>query len=103
MFLTGFVPNKTAWAGFLPIEIMSIFRLYFSGFNVLALLHQEPVKDYKQLVDKKESARLFPFPHPTKDVKTDLTDFQWQVIEEILPDTRRQKHSLRLTVNALLC
>ncbi|OGX87427.1 hypothetical protein BEN47_10895 [Hymenobacter lapidarius] len=34
--------------------------------------------------------------------ETDLTDFQWQVIEEILPDTRRRKHSLRLIVNALL-
>ncbi|OGX91492.1 IS5 family transposase [Hymenobacter coccineus] len=34
--------------------------------------------------------------------ETDLTDFQWQVIQEILPDTRRRKHSLRLIVNALL-
>ena len=34
--------------------------------------------------------------------ETDLTDFQWQVIQEFLPDTRRRKHSLRLIVNALL-
>ena len=34
--------------------------------------------------------------------ETDLTDSQWQVIQEILPDTRRRKHSLRLIVNALL-
>ena len=34
--------------------------------------------------------------------ETDLTDFQWQVIQETLPDTRRRKHSLRLIVNALL-
>ena len=34
--------------------------------------------------------------------ETDLTDFQWQVIQEILPDTRRRKHSLRMIVNALL-
>ena len=34
--------------------------------------------------------------------KTDLTDFQWQVIQEIVPDTRHRKHSLRLIVNALL-
>jgi putative transposase len=34
--------------------------------------------------------------------ETDLTDFQWQVIQEILPDTRRRKHSLRLIINALL-
>ncbi len=34
--------------------------------------------------------------------ETDLTDFQWQVIQEILPDTRRRKYSLRLIVNALL-
>ena len=33
--------------------------------------------------------------------ETDLTDFQWQVIQEIMPDTRRRKHSLRLIVNAL--
>jgi transposase len=34
--------------------------------------------------------------------ETDLTDFQWQVIQDILPDTRRRKPSLRLLVNALL-
>ena len=34
--------------------------------------------------------------------ETDLTDSQWQVIQEVLPDTRRRKHSLRLIVNALL-
>ena len=34
--------------------------------------------------------------------ETALTDFQWPVIEEIVPDTRRRKHSLRLIVNALL-
>ena len=34
--------------------------------------------------------------------ETDLTDSQWQVIQELLPDTRRRKHSLRLIVNALL-
>jgi len=34
--------------------------------------------------------------------KTDLTDFQWQVIEEVMPDTRRRKHSIRLIINALL-
>ena len=34
--------------------------------------------------------------------ETDLTDFQWQVIQEILSDTRRRKHSFRLIVNALL-
>ena len=34
--------------------------------------------------------------------ETDLTDFQWQVIQEVLPDTRRRKYSLRLIVNALL-
>ena len=34
--------------------------------------------------------------------ETDLTDFQWQVIQETLPDTRRRKYSLRLIVNALL-
>ena len=34
--------------------------------------------------------------------ETDLTDFQWQVIQEILPDTRRRKQSLHLIVNALL-
>jgi len=35
--------------------------------------------------------------------KTDLTDFQWQVVQEILPYTRNRKHSLQLIVNALLC
>ncbi|AMJ67937.1 IS5 family transposase [Hymenobacter sp. PAMC 26628] len=34
--------------------------------------------------------------------ETDLTGFQRQVIQEIVPDTRRRKHSLRLIVNALL-
>ena len=34
--------------------------------------------------------------------ETDLTDFQWQVIQEVLPDTRRRKYSLRVIVNALL-
>ena len=34
--------------------------------------------------------------------ETDLTDSQWQVIQEIVPDTRRRKHSLRLIINALL-
>jgi putative transposase len=34
--------------------------------------------------------------------ETDLTDFQWQIIQEILPDTCRHKYSLRLMVNALL-
>ena len=34
--------------------------------------------------------------------ETDLTDSQWQVIQEVLPDTRRRKHSLRLIGNALL-
>ena len=34
--------------------------------------------------------------------ETDLTDFQWQGIQEILPDTPRREHSLRLIVNALL-
>ena len=35
--------------------------------------------------------------------ETDLADFQWQVIPEILPNTRRRKYSPRLIVNALLC
>jgi putative transposase len=34
--------------------------------------------------------------------ETDLTDFQWQVIQEMLPNTRRRKYPLRLIVNALL-
>ena len=34
--------------------------------------------------------------------ETDLTDSQWQVIQKLLPDTRRRKHLLRLIVNALL-
>lgn len=34
--------------------------------------------------------------------ETDLTDLQGQVIQEILPDTRRHRHSLRLIGNALL-
>jgi putative transposase len=34
--------------------------------------------------------------------ETDLTDFQWQVIQETLPATRRRKYALRLIVNALL-
>jgi putative transposase len=33
---------------------------------------------------------------------TDLTDSQWQVIQEIVPDTRCRKHSLLLIINALL-
>lgn len=31
-----------------------------------------------------------------------LTDSQWEVVQKIIPDTRRRKHSLRLIVNALL-
>ena len=31
-----------------------------------------------------------------------LTDSQWAVVQKIIPDTRRRKHSLRLIVNALL-
>ena len=34
--------------------------------------------------------------------ETDLTDFQRQVIQEIVPDTSRRKHTLRLIFNALL-
>ena len=34
--------------------------------------------------------------------ETDLTDFQWQVMQNALPDSRRRKYSLRLIVNALL-
>jgi len=34
--------------------------------------------------------------------ETDLTAFQWQVVQETLPGTRRRKYSLRLIVNALL-
>ena len=34
--------------------------------------------------------------------ETDLTDSQWQVMEEILPVKRRRKYDLRLIVNALL-
>ena len=34
--------------------------------------------------------------------ETDLTDSQWQVMEEILPVKRRRKYSLRLIINALL-
>ena len=34
--------------------------------------------------------------------ETDLIDFQWPVIEEIVPDTRRRKHSLRLIVNGIV-
>ncbi|MBD2767011.1 transposase [Hymenobacter sp. BT664] len=34
--------------------------------------------------------------------ETDLTNFQWQVIQEIVPDTRRRKPSLRVIVNGLL-
>ena len=33
--------------------------------------------------------------------ETDLTDFQWQVIQEIVPDLRHRKCSLRLIVSAL--
>ena len=31
-----------------------------------------------------------------------LTDSQWEVVQKIIPDTRRRKHSLRLIINALL-
>ena len=34
--------------------------------------------------------------------ETDLTDSQWQVIQQIVPDTRRRKYSLPLILNALL-
>lgn len=34
--------------------------------------------------------------------ETDLTDSQWQVMQQILSDTRRRKYSLRLIINALL-
>ena len=34
--------------------------------------------------------------------ETDLTDSQWQVMQQILSDTRRRKYSLQLIVNALL-
>ena len=34
--------------------------------------------------------------------ETDLTGSQWKFIQEIVPDTRRRKHSLRLIINALL-
>ena len=54
------------------------------------------------MVDKKKPARLPYFFIRPKLYETALTDFQWQVIQEILPDTRRRKHSLRLIVNALL-
>src|SRR5687768_11667279 len=33
---------------------------------------------------------------------TDLTDSQWELIQKIIPDTRRRKYSLRLIINALL-
>ena len=55
------------------------------------------------MLDQKKPARLPYFFIRLKLYKTDLTDFQWPVIQEILPDTRRRKHSLRLIVNALLC
>lgn len=34
--------------------------------------------------------------------ETDLTDFQWQVMQNALPIARRRKYSLRLILNALL-
>jgi len=34
--------------------------------------------------------------------ETDLTDSQWQVMQDALPVTRRRKYSLRLILNALL-
>jgi putative transposase len=33
---------------------------------------------------------------------TNLTDSQWEVVQKIIPDTRKRKHSLRLIINALL-
>lgn len=32
---------------------------------------------------------------------TDLTDSQWEVVQKIIPDTRRRKHSIRIIFNAL--
>ena len=54
------------------------------------------------MLDKKKPARLPYFFIRPKLYETDLTDSQWPVIQEILPDTRRRKHSLRLIVNAWL-
>ncbi len=34
--------------------------------------------------------------------ETDLIDFQWQLIEAIVPDTRRRKHLIRLIFNVLI-
>ncbi|WP_139147394.1 transposase, partial [Hymenobacter lapidarius] len=34
--------------------------------------------------------------------ETDLTDFQWHVMQNALPVARRRKYSLRLILNALL-
>ena len=54
------------------------------------------------MLDKKKPARLPYFFIRPKLYETDLTDSQWQVIQETLPDTRRRKYSLCLIVNALL-
>ena len=53
-------------------------------------------------MDKKTQPGYFLFLIRPKIYETDLTDFQCQVNQEILPDTGRRKHSLRLIVNALL-